>query len=255
MRRLFSKGSLLLAAFVLSLSGFGQVGIGTTTPDANSILTISSNTKGVLPPRLTAAQQATLTSKLAAGEAGMLITDATTGSMLAWTGSAFVPIANLTATTPLHVSATNVVSINPGTHAGDLITWDGNNWINQQPAIQHFSIPVDNRQPFLALNFCIAMQGIFPSRSDANPFLSQIEVFGFNFAPLGWAQCDGQLLAISQNTALFSLLGTTYGGNGTSNFALPNFQGRVAMSFGQGLGLTNFPEGASGGTESNTIAR
>src|ERR1700759_826721 len=134
MHPLFPKGSLLAAALTVFLFSSGQVGIGTTTPDNNSILTISSTTKGVLPPRLTAAQQTTLAGTLTTGEAGMLITDATTGNMMDWTGKAFVPVANLTALSPLTVSATNQVSINPGTKAGDLITWDGANWVNLQPS-------------------------------------------------------------------------------------------------------------------------
>ncbi len=73
----------------------------------------------------------------------------------------------------------------------------------------------------------------------SDPFLAEIRIFGFNFPPRGWAQCNGQLLPISQNTALFSLLGTFYGGNGTSNFALPNLLGSAACSSGQGTGLSS----------------
>ncbi len=83
----------------------------------------------------------------------------------------------------------------------------------------------------------------------SNPFLGQIAIFGFNFAPRGWALCNGQILAISQNTALFSLLGTTYGGNGTTTFALPNLQSRVPMHMGQGPGLSNVVEGETIGNE------
>ena len=71
------------------------------------------------------------------------------------------------------------------------------------------------------------------------PFLAEIRMFAGTFAPVGWALCNGQILSISQNTALFSLLGTTYGGNGTSNFALPNLQGMAPMNHGQGAGLTD----------------
>ncbi len=84
------------------------------------------------------------------------------------------------------------------------------------------------------------------------PFIGEIRMFGFNFAPRGWAMCDGQLLSISQNTALFSLLGTTYGGNGTSNFQLPNLQGRVPMHLGSN-GFTNYVEGEVGGAETATL--
>ena len=87
----------------------------------------------------------------------------------------------------------------------------------------------------------------------AEPFLGMIMLFGGNFAPSGWALCNGQLLSIQQNTALFSILGTTYGGNGTSNFALPDLRGRVPVHFGQGPGLSNYSEGEVGGSESVTL--
>ena len=82
----------------------------------------------------------------------------------------------------------------------------------------------------------------------ADPFISEIQIFAFNFPPRGWAQCNGQLLPIAQNQALFSLLGTTYGGNGVQNFALPNLQGRVPMHIGGGL-----VQGQTGGEETHTL--
>jgi microcystin-dependent protein len=87
----------------------------------------------------------------------------------------------------------------------------------------------------------------------SNPFLAEIRIFGFSFAPKGWAMCNGQLLPISQNTALFSLLGTTYGGNGTSNFALPNLTGSVPLQQGQGPGLSLYDLGESGGSPTVTL--
>jgi microcystin-dependent protein len=182
----------------------------------------------------------------------MLVTDASTGKALGWDGTTWTDIANLSAITPLSVSSTNQVAFNPGTASGDLITWDGNNWVNMQPA-QQFSIAVENRQPYLAVNYCIALQGIFPAHND--PFVSQIQIFPFNFPPLGWAFCNGQLMSINPNQALFSLLGTTYGGDGQTTFALPDLQGRVPFNYGQGAGLTNYQEGQAGGTESTTIAK
>jgi microcystin-dependent protein len=83
----------------------------------------------------------------------------------------------------------------------------------------------------------------------ADPFVAEIRIFPFNFAPKGWAWCDGQLLPLSQNTALFSLLGTTYGGDGKSNFALPDLQGRAPMHPGQGPGLSLHDLGETGGSE------
>src|SRR5215472_3870294 len=87
----------------------------------------------------------------------------------------------------------------------------------------------------------------------AQPFLSQIEAFPFNFAPKGWALCAGQLLPINQNQALFSLLGTTFGGDGRTNFALPDLRGRLANGFGQGTGLSNYTLGQRGGEETHTL--
>jgi microcystin-dependent protein len=87
----------------------------------------------------------------------------------------------------------------------------------------------------------------------SNPFVAEIRIFPFNFAPVGWAMCNGQLLPISQNTALFSLLGTTYGGDGRSNFALPNLQGSVPMHPGQGPGLSLHDLGETSGSDTLTL--
>lgn len=87
----------------------------------------------------------------------------------------------------------------------------------------------------------------------ADPFVAEIRIFNFNFAPKGWAMCDGQLLPLSQNTALFSLLGTVYGGNGKSNFALPDLQGCVPMHPGQGPGLSQHALGETGGSDTVTL--
>jgi microcystin-dependent protein len=87
----------------------------------------------------------------------------------------------------------------------------------------------------------------------AEPFLGEIRLVGFNFAPNGWAFCNGQILSITQNTALFSLLGTTYGGDGMTTFALPNLQGRVAVHQGNGAGLSPYVIGEIYGVESVTL--
>ena len=87
----------------------------------------------------------------------------------------------------------------------------------------------------------------------ADPFVAEIRIFGGNFAPKGWALCNGQLMPISQNTALFSLLGTTYGGDGKSNFALPNLQGCAPMQQGQGQGLSLRDLGETGGEQTVTL--
>jgi len=87
----------------------------------------------------------------------------------------------------------------------------------------------------------------------SSPYLGEIRIFAGNFPPRGWASCDGQILPISSNTALFSLLGTSYGGNGQSNFALPNFQGSAPICQGQGVGLTPRVVGESGGVPTVTL--
>ncbi|MDA3898752.1 MAG: tail fiber protein [Desulfobacteraceae bacterium] len=107
----------------------------------------------------------------------------------------------------------------------------------------------DNMQPYLALNYIIATVGVFPSRSSANPFIAEIILFAGNFAPRGWAFCNGQLLAISSNTALFSLIGTTYGGDGRTSFGLPDLRGRVPVHVGTGFGLSRRFLGQKSGKE------
>jgi microcystin-dependent protein len=87
----------------------------------------------------------------------------------------------------------------------------------------------------------------------ADPFVAEIRIFPFNFPPKGWAWCNGQLMPLSQNTALFSLLGTTYGGDGKSTFALPNLQGRAPMHPGQGPGLSLHDLGETAGSETVTL--
>jgi microcystin-dependent protein len=86
-----------------------------------------------------------------------------------------------------------------------------------------------------------------------DPFVAEIRIYPFNFAPKGWAFCDGQILPLSQNTALFSLLGTTYGGDGKSNFALPDMQGNAPMHPGQGPGLSLHDLGETGGSDTVTL--
>jgi microcystin-dependent protein len=87
----------------------------------------------------------------------------------------------------------------------------------------------------------------------ANPFISMIEAFSFNFAPRGWALCAGQTLPINQNQALFALLGITFGGNGQTTFNLPDLRGRLALGFGQGAGLSLYNLGAAGGEEAHLL--
>jgi microcystin-dependent protein len=246
-----------LAALILSSpASHAQSGIGTTTPDNNAMLDIESTTKGVLLPSLNAAQQAVLAATLTSAQTGMLIRDAATGNLIAWGGTNWTTptAATVTATAPLTVSSTNVVSLNPGTATGDLITWDGTNWINMQPATQHFSYTVDNHQPYLAINFCISLFGIFPTQNDASqPYVGEIIMLGTNFAPVGWQFCNGALLSIASNTVLFDLIGTTYGGDGITTFAVPDMRGRVPVHMGNN-GTSTYTLGEKTGTEQKTFS-
>ena len=147
-------------------------------------------------------------------------------------------------------SVANTIGFNPGTSTGDALYWDGSNWISKQPGtvITQYS----NMQPYAAINYIIALTGVYPSRSSSIPFIGEIAMFGGNFAPRGWALCDGQLLAISQNDALFSLVGTIYGGDGRTTFALPDLRGRTPIHYGNGNGLTPRRLGEKGGSENIT---
>jgi microcystin-dependent protein len=87
----------------------------------------------------------------------------------------------------------------------------------------------------------------------SDPFIGEIQIYGFNFAPRGWSFCSGQILSIAQNSALFSLLGTTYGGNGIQTFGLPNMTGRTPLHTGQGSGLSNRTLGELAGSEGVTL--
>lgn len=87
----------------------------------------------------------------------------------------------------------------------------------------------------------------------SDPFLGEVQIFGFDFAPNEWAQCNGQIMPIAQNTALFSLLGTNFGGDGKVTYALPNFQGKAACAAGQGPGVTGRAIGEAFGSETVTL--
>jgi microcystin-dependent protein len=87
----------------------------------------------------------------------------------------------------------------------------------------------------------------------SEPFVGQVVAVGFNFAPIGWVKCDGSLLQISEYSALFQLLGTTFGGDGVSTFAVPDLRGRVVVGAGQGPGLSNYVQGQAGGVDSVSL--
>ena len=230
-----------------------QVGLGTNTPNNKAVLDIRSTTRGFLPPRMTAAQRTALAASLTKTERGLMVADSITGRQYYWDSAKWTNITP-PAKLPLRLISDSL-TINPGTAAGDLVSWDGINWLNKQPAPPRFSFTFSKMQPYLVLNYCIALQGIFPQRNSSEPFVGELDIYGFNFPPRGWAACNGQLLPIAQNTALFSLLGTMYGGNGQTTFALPDLRGRTALHTGQGPGLSPYFQGQVGGSETQTITQ
>lgn len=246
------KKGLFLVLLLPAITGLNaQVGLGTATPNNKAVLEIKSTTRGFLPPRLTPAQRNTLAPSLTKAERGLMVADSLTGKQFYWDSAKWTNV-----TPPLKLPlklVSDSIALNPGTAAGDLVSWDGVNWISKQPAPASFSFMVNKMQPYLVLNYCIALTGIFPARNSLEPFIGELDIYAFNFPPKGWATCDGQLLPINQNQALFSLLGTQYGGNGQTNFALPDLRGRAALHAGQGPGLSPYTQGQSAGTETQTI--
>ena len=258
MYKIFIRCSIIVVLSFVTSQMFAQgiaVNSDSSSADANAILDVKSTTKGFLPPRMTAAQRATLSFSLGAVQKGMLVADATDGHLLSWNGSGWDSTI-LKGQDIVGVNAvTNTVSLNSGTSAGDLVTWNGTNWINSQPAVQHFSLTATNMQPYITVNYCIASSGVFPSRSDDEPYIGEIQIFSFGFAPTNWLQCNGQLIAISSHTAMFSLLGTYYGGNGITTFGIPDLRGRAPLHMGTGSGLSPYTLGQSGGSETATFTR
>jgi microcystin-dependent protein len=113
------------------------------------------------------------------------------------------------------------------------------------------------RKHLIAITFfiyCISSFFVSGAANAQDPFIGEIRMFGFTFCPRGWATCDGQLLSIAQNNALFALLGTIYGGDGRTTFGLPDLRGRVPIHVGQGPGLTNRRLGEKGGAEAVTLS-
>jgi len=237
------KNNIIVAIIALftSFSVMAQMAVNTSgsVANASAMLDVSSTSKGILVPRMTAAQRGLISSPAT----GLMVfqTDSPTGYYY-YNGAGWKQVVNLDAS----------IAFPP---ANTLITSDGTNWVTKTAitGTAGANAAFDNMQPYLTLNYCIATVGIFPSRSGQNPFIGEVELFGFNFAPVGWAMCNGQLLQISTNQALYALLGNTYGGNGTTNFALPDLRGRMPINQGQGPGLQDRIIGESGGASNITI--
>ncbi|UCG50113.1 MAG: tail fiber protein [Phycisphaerales bacterium] len=146
-----------------------------------------------------------------------------------------------TGTDPVAITKHYKIELKPAEDPGSMIVWDGQKWGHKR----YFETPSNNMQPYVGVGYIIAYKYGSPNVR----FLGEITMFAGNSPPEGWAFCDGQLLPINQNLMLFSYLGTTYGGDGRTNFALPDLRGRVPLHKGQGFGLTKRTLGEKGGSE------
>jgi microcystin-dependent protein len=227
-----------LALLLAGISVRSQIAVTTdgSAPAASAMLDVKSTTKGLLVPRMTKAQREAIVSPAT----GLLVfqTNEPSGHYH-YNGSAWKQEVDM--------FSSGVIP-----SANTLLTFDGTNWVAKSLALSQAggNTPINNMQPYLAMNYCIALWGIYPSPSGADPFIGEVALFAFGYAPNGWAVCNGQLLPISQNTALFSLIGTYYGGNGVTTFALPDLRGRIAINQGTGPGLSTKYIGEYGGSES-----
>ncbi|GAB1370929.1 hypothetical protein MASR1M45_09910 [Candidatus Kapaibacterium sp.] len=148
------------------------------------------------------------------------------------------------------------IPVPAGSETNDLLSFDGTNWVAKALVINNTGsgTSISNMQPYLVLNYCIALEGIYPARDATDPYVGEITIYPYNFNPRSTAFCHGQVLSIAQNTALFSLLGTNFGGNGTTTFGLPDLRGRTPIGAGQGSGLSTRTLGENGGAETFTIS-
>jgi microcystin-dependent protein len=231
--------AMLATSFALRSNAQVAVNNDATPPAASAMLDVKSTTKGVLVPRMLSAQRAAIASPAT----GLLVyqTDAPSGFYV-HNGTAWKQVIDATVVTPFPA-------------ANKLLTSDGTNWVAKNLSLTPSggTTPVSIMQPYLAMNYCIAWSGYWPQQAGIDAYIGEVALFGFGYAPNGWFACNGQYLPISQYQALFSLLGTTYGGDGISTFALPDLRGRVPMNQGQGPGLSFNYIGESGGTESVSL--
>ncbi len=241
---------------LISIKAHSQVKIGGNIQsiNANSLLELESNTKGLLLPRLTSAQIKAMSNV----PAGMFVFNSTDSALYLRRDTGWAVLALRTDITPHNewatldgnIYSTGNSSVGIGTPAplakldvagvvrATGITIPGfsslNNFIISNPT-GNFT----TRKGFggVGFNYIICMNGIYPTRDGgggtSTPFLGEIDLFAGNFAPSGWALCDGSLLPINQFQAMFSILGTTYGGNGTTNFALPDLRSAAPVGVGE----------------------
>jgi microcystin-dependent protein len=218
---------MIFVLIALTVPGKPQ-GVAVTTdgslPAASAMLDVRSTSRGILVPRMTAAQRAAISTPVQ----GLMVyqTDQVSG-FYCYSGSAWreeMDVVN---------SAGSVLS-------GKLMTFDGTNWVakSMTSGTTGTNQGVNSMQPYLTLDYYIATDGVFPSQSGWDSYCGEVQIGGFSFAPNWFVKCDGQLLDINNYTTLFTLIGTTYGGDGQNTFAVPDLRGRVALHQGQAPGST-----------------
>jgi microcystin-dependent protein len=243
MKKMIALSALL---GVMQIS-FAQIRTGKTVPNASSQSELTSKEKNFYPPRMTAMQRKAISSP----EAGLLVyqTDGTSGLYL-YKESSWVYVIN---------PGTSTGSVTPGGNGSTSMTGNTNTGNEPSPVGKTSgttAVPV--MQPYAVITYAIAVSGTYPSFAGSDPYLGEITMFPYlnGKVPNGYKVCNGSMLSISQFTPLFSLLGTTYGGDGVATFQLPDLRGRIPMGAGQldGAG-TNYSVGSKGGATTVTLTK
>lgn len=221
--------------------------------DPSAMLDVKSTDKGMLVPRMSAAERDLIGSPAT----GLLVFVTDDANFYFFDGAAWKqfsggPDSDWVVTGNNMVTAVSgnvgIGNPNPSSKLDVAGTVNGTNFTGNGNTLTFGNS--SNMQPTLAISYIICLYGTYPSQNKGiDPYIGEIAMFAGNFAPANWAFCDGSLLSIAQNTALFSLLGTIYGGDGETTFALPDLRGRVPVHHGNGPGLTNRPIGQKIGVE------
>ena len=243
---------LIVCSMIGSFSLTAQVAFTTdgSDADASAMLDVKSTDKGILVPRMTTAER----DAIVAPATGLLIYLTDANDFYFFDGAVWKQFSGasdgdwIINGNNMSTTANVGIGTSPNEELDGIGTVNGTNFTGDGSTLTFGTN--SNMQPSLGISYIIALVGIFPSQNKSVlPFIGEISMFAGNFAPQGWAFCNGQLLSINQNQALFSILGTTYGGDGETTFALPDLRGSAPMHHGNGIGLTPRDLGEKVGAE------